>query len=132
MTARPARRLAPADPAYWSLLRSSPEEWQQFCWRVGMGFTARAGMRVIEEGVSIAEAVNAAIESEADDLRSIGAPASLVDAFIRDYTEARVHQMALVSDFVEMWRRVEAMPDDDTGRRKRAPRRKRSSARAPA
>ncbi len=114
------RVRAEVDPAYWSRLASSPEEWRQFCWRVGMRFTARASMRVIDGGASIAEAVNATIETEADDLRALGAPASLVDAFVRDYTEARPHQLALVSDFVDNYRRMEAMPVTKTGLRKRA------------
>lgn len=126
--ARVSRDRARPDPGYWSRLASSPQEWQQFCWRVGMRFTARAGMRVIEDGASIAEAVNATIGSEADDLRGLGAPAGLVDAFVRDYSQARAHQMALVSDFVDNWRSIEAMPDDDTGRGKRAARSKRRTA----
>ena len=122
------RDPAKADPAYWSLLASSAEEWQQFCTRMGMRFTAWAGMRVIEDGMSIAEAVNLTIETEAEQLRAMGAPASLVDAFVRDYTEARSHQMALVSDFVESMRRVEEIPLTKTGLRKK-PRRARQSTR---
>lgn len=121
----PAGRERP--PVDWSRVTSSQEEWRQFCGRVGMRFMARATLRVQEHGESIAEAVNATIATEAEDMRQQGAPSGLVEQFVADYSAARAHQMALVSDMLEAHRRIEEIPVAKTGLRKK-PRRARQSA----
>lgn len=127
---RPTRVDRP--PTDWARITSSQEEWRQFCWRVGMRFVARAATRVRDEGQSIAEAVNATIAGEAAEMRSDGAPEGLVAQFVADYSEARAHQMALVSDMLEGWRKVDEIPVTKTGLRKKPRQPRRSSGeRAP-
>lgn len=109
------------DPASydWASVTASREAWERFCRMVGLRFTAVATLRVRERGETIAEAVNAAIAEEAEDMRAKGAPEPLVTMFVRDYTEARAHQMELVSDYLELWRMGDEVPVTKTGRRKR-------------
>lgn len=111
--------MKPPREADWSRVSSSEVEWRAFCSRVGLRFLARAARRVTHDGRSIAEAVNDTIASEADDMLARGAPASLVARFVADYTDARAHQMALVGDWVENWRRIEEIPVTKTRLRKR-------------
>lgn len=102
-----ARRGGPRD---WSRVTSSREEWEQFCGRVGMKFVAVAARRVTDRGESVAAAVNATIAETAEEMRRDGAPAELVDMFVADYSAARAHQMALVSDWLEHLGSLEEKP----------------------
>lgn len=112
----------------WSRVTSSEAEWRAFCGAVGLRFLARAARRVTHDGESIAQAVNATIASEADDMRDKGAPPELVERFVLDYTRERAHQMTLVSDWVQSWRGISEGVGAKPSRRKRASRPLRSSS----
>lgn len=100
MSERPPDRLAPVDPAYWERLSADPQEWLAYCQRVGVRVMARAGMRFLEDELSISEAVQATIDDEAQLMEAQGSPAPLVAAFRRDYEDAFEHQMDMVGEWL--------------------------------
>lgn len=111
------------DPAFWERLRTDPAEWNAYCGRVGLRFIGIAARRVRDTDDALSDAVLWTIEQEARSLEALGAPHELVAMFRRDYGDALVHQMDLVSIHLVMLARFDERP-------KRKPRAKPTAANA--